>query len=309
VAYEDVPLPGVTVRLVEADALVASVVTDVNGRYTIDGVPGGYYDIEASLEGMTPSSCEVYINGGTTIADPLSLTIAETVNITLACGSPCGGEGEPGCEEYDSNRELESIAARDTRALEELRSRYRTTSSREERSRIGGFLVSILEDDGEYFAPLAAGAETYLSFAEEAAKNFVVTLPSYVEWCHEKGRDPEKQMWELEDDTMVLLSTTDPRVSRLAYRALHIDISWVVAAGVSYAALTCDPTLLQAVDREFASIHSQVGVSSLLELVPCGDPVLNQRIIALDNGSAAQIVPEMSAWRDAELERLRPPAH
>lgn len=308
ILHEDQPLPGVTVRLLELDRVVAEVVSDVDGRYAIVDPPRGYYDLTASLDGMHDVTQEIYVgNDGDTLAEPMSLQIAETGGITFSCGSPCDGEGQPTCEAYERNRELESVAARDERALDELRSRYGATTSRDERARIGAFLVSVLDDDGEYFTPLAASANTLLSLAERAPDGIVMTSPEFIAWCEATGRDREQERWDLNYETGLFLSSTDSRVAHFAHRALRVDDSAMVYMGVAHAGLTCDPALLSAIDGQFDRIEEHVGVSSLAELIPCGDPALNERIFALDDGSAREILPQIIDWRNSELARLGRP--
>lgn len=305
VLYDDSPLPGTTVRLLEGGSSLEETTTDVNGRYRFDVVPGGYYDLEVSLDGLVPAKREVYVNGGLASVEPVSLELEAFETITVSCGSPCDGEGEPTCEEYEINRGLEDSAARDSRVIAQLRERYRLTSSREERARIGGFLVGVLDhDDEEYLAPLATATETLLSLAERSGEELDTGTPEYVAWCESTGRDVGDELWMLEREAFALFGSADSRVVDFAHRALRANEPALLYAAIAYTSLTCDASLLAAFDDDFSALEETLGASGFADLMPCGDPVLNERIVALDPKEVETLLPHVVEARDKELGRL-----
>jgi hypothetical protein len=306
VLHENSPLPGTTVRVLEAGREIATATTDTNGRYSLSGVPRGYYDLVTSMEGMQSVFHEIYVGEGELlVAEPVSLELMILEDpIMTSCGSPCDGEGEPTCEDYERNRELEDSAARDSGAIDQLRERYRRTDSREERARIAGFLVSILDNDDEYFAPLAASTEMLLSFAERSGEHLNIETPEYAAWCDSTGRDRKEELWALEAEAFALFGSPDPRVVWFAHRALRVDEPAIIYGAIAYTGLTCDESLLAAIDEDFEALAEDMGVHSLVELVPCGDTLLNERILALDEEEAALMLPSVIEVRNAELARL-----
>ncbi|MBI2215243.1 MAG: carboxypeptidase regulatory-like domain-containing protein [Acidobacteria bacterium] len=307
VLHENAPLPGTTVRLLERGEVRVQAFTDIDGRFLFDSVPGGYYELEVSLEGMIPVTSDVYVNGGESAVEPVSLEIealAET--ITMGCHSPCGGDGEPTCEEYTTNRDLEAVAARDSHVLEQLRERYRHTSSRAERARIGSFLIGVLDEDDYYFRPLAESTETLLAFAERSDAPLNEQHPDYTAWCHLTGRDRMDELWMLYEDAAALIGSTDLKAVPFAHRALASREWGLRSLALEFAGLTCEPSLLKTITDNFESLAESGGAYSIAQVVPCGDRVLNAKLIDLDREYVERVLPDIIERRDSELARLRP---
>lgn len=302
-------LPGTSVRLLVNNDVVATAVTDKDGAYTIGDVPRGWYDLEASMPGLASAVQVVVVDGEDVTAKPMALEfIVIDEPITIACGSPCDGEGQESCDDYDENRELEAKAARDQGALERLMDRYGKTRSREERARIGGFLVGVLEDDEEYFRPLAKGTEQLLALAERSDDDLREEQPDYVAWCNLTGRDPDKELWLLFDEATAMFHSTDPRAVGYAHRALRVHDLAVRFLGFDLASLTCDASLLHAILEELDSPPEREDLYPFVQLIPCEDQTLNEVIMAADREYVASMLPDIIALRDEELARLRRPA-
>jgi len=306
VYHENTPLPGVTVSVHTADRVVAIGVTDARGLFTLKGAAADYYQLTAEMEGMDSTSQELYVGrAAEVLAAPMSLELKIIDDpITIACGPPCDGEGLPTCEEYEKNRELESKAASDARALAELRDQYGRATTREERARIGGILVALVDDDAEYFTPLAESADLLLSFAEQANGKTIDELPQYRTWCESVGRDPETEQWLLESETGALLGSADPLLVPLAHRALLLRDYSLQFDAMNYTSLTCDPSLLRSVDENLDTISMTTSLGDLAMLVPCADPVLNEKIFLLEDGAARDLLPDAIVLRNDTLKRL-----
>jgi len=301
-------LPGTTIRLLVGNEAVATAVSDKDGAYTIGNVPRGWYDLEAAMPGLIPATQLVVVDGEDITASPMTLEfIVLDEPIIIACGSPCDGEGQETCDDYDENRELESKAARDRIALERLQERYRRSGSREERARIGGFLVSVLDEDQEYFRPLAEGTEQLLAFAEKSEADLQDDQPDYVAWCNLTGRNPEKELWLLWAEASALLHSTDSRAITYAHRALRTHDMGVKILAFDLAGLTCEASLLSAIAREFDSLGEEREIYPFVAVMPCEDRALNERIMAADRERVESVLPEIVERRDSELARLRPP--
>jgi Ca-activated chloride channel family protein len=81
-------LPGVTVQLKAGGQVVATVVTNSDGRFTIENVAPGEYDLVAELSGFKPTVERLRVLDGAGPA-PLSIrmevsSVAETVTVTAA---------------------------------------------------------------------------------------------------------------------------------------------------------------------------------------------------------------------------------
>jgi hypothetical protein len=306
VELENGPLPGATVRLLVGDEEVAHTVTNANGYYAITNAPGGWYDLEASLSGLVSASQVVVIDGNSVPAEPMTLELRVFEEpIVLSCGSPCDGEGLPTCDEYDENRDLESKALLDRSALERLEERYRRTPSREERARIAGFLIGILDEDDEFAEPLLSSAETLISFGEHAEGSLSEDQPDYLAWCNANERDPAHELWLLYSETSALLGSIDSRAIAYAHRALRTHDWGLKGYAFRLAGLTCEPSLLKAVGEELDGGVEECDLYAFFLVMPCGDPSLNERITAIDPDFVNREMPGIIEARTAELSRLR----
>jgi hypothetical protein len=77
-------LPGVSVELLDDDRQVATSVTDAAGRYSIAGVPGAEYTLQATLPGFTTVRLDVALNSTRVIQRDVELSVgsvAETITV------------------------------------------------------------------------------------------------------------------------------------------------------------------------------------------------------------------------------------
>jgi hypothetical protein len=248
----------------------------------------------------------VVIDGNSVPAEPMTLELRVFEEpIVLSCGSPCDGEGLPTCDEYDENRDLESKALLDRSALERLEERYRRTPSREERARIAGFLIGILDEDDEFAEPLLSSAETLISFGEHAEGSLSEDQPDYLAWCNANERDPAHELWLLYSETSALLGSIDSRAIAYAHRALRTHDWGLKGYAFRLAGLTCEPSLLKAVGEELDGGVEECDLYAFFLVIPCGDPSLNERITAIDPDFVNREMAGIIEARTAELSRLR----
>ena len=187
------PLPGSTVTL-QSETWFTEVISDENGRYRIDGVPAGSYELVVKLAGLKTATEQVKVAGPTVIA-PVMLSFDEEQVVTFSCGArncndtlPESKWDDPLCSDQDLNSlYIESLATGDRAALAELQRRYAAADTYSERRRIGAALLGH-GDDGAIWKELLDTANMAIRFVPNDEGEFAEEFNVYAESL---GSDPD----------------------------------------------------------------------------------------------------------------------
>jgi hypothetical protein len=311
IEHEGAPLPGVTVTLLDGHYNVGTVITNVHGRFEFASAGPGRHSVEATLEGFVPIEVAVTLSGADVDIGTQQMVLSSvSETITLSCGTPCDGSGEISCKEYELHRALEDEAlSGDAVAMDYLQRAFDRTQFDDERARLASFLAGALENRHERYVEYFRGdAEAILSWFEREDGKFDPAHPDWIEYCEYHGIDPADEYYRLESSLAFLISSWDPIASSYATRIVRAPVAELMSLAVLYAGLTCDATVLDAIDQNFDSVIDSVE-PSLVSLLSCGHDGLRDKVLGSLHpqrfDEATRVWQQNRDWELARSRRLQ----
>lgn len=220
VKSDQLPLPGATVTLQTNPPMTR--VTNVDGKYAIEGVPAGVYELTVALEGFDTAKGTVTVAGGKTAVPDTDLkmsTVSET--LTLSCEfrlcsdePPATRYDQPHCTDYEFDASLiDRVRSGDPSAIALARKRFESASTFYLKHALAAALLGT-DRDAEFWKELVTHAEIALRFPPNGK-----LTPEYEQWAAARGFDAVKhQRIAL---TALLHLSHDARSRTLLHRALN----------------------------------------------------------------------------------------
>ncbi|HUR82697.1 MAG TPA: carboxypeptidase-like regulatory domain-containing protein [Thermoanaerobaculia bacterium] len=256
VVLDDAPLPGCTVHLG-----AQSVVTDIDGRYAIFGVPDGKQTVELDLPGLKADPITITVAGRDLDlgARPMK-SVATDCSMTIKfCREqpPRSIWDHPICSEADGVTAL--LQAKD---YESLRASYLVTESIPERIRVAGALLGHISGDAAMWQEL----EGYARAAVRHPRTDSELAPAFITWSEKRGADPWLA-WNAVNSALLAIAE-DPRSRALLVEALATSDEDLVATAVYGLAAQHDDAALPAIERAIRRFEDR---GMFTEMLRAGD--------------------------------------
>jgi len=178
-------------------------------------------EIHFQLDGFGTEQQRVLAREESVAAPSQEITDASAVEIVFTCGSPCTDDPpasafeRPLCSDYDLHDSLiDSMRNGDPSAAPFLQRRRADAISLDERNRLSGALLRRIPDDAALWNELAAHADIAVRFAGSGDE----PSPEYLQWCTERGLDPNEHWWMAQG--ALAIAAEDARSRPLLLRAL-----------------------------------------------------------------------------------------
>jgi Carboxypeptidase regulatory-like domain len=253
ISASDSRLPGCVVT-VRSAKMTRSAVSDVEGRYRLENIPEGEYEISFELENFETARQRLLVRSETVRVPPEELRYTGD-QVTYACGGPCYDTppedryGLPLCSEYLLNESFIELARRgDASAIAMLEKRAAAAETDRERYRLFIALLGRSKRDAELWREVHAVAEVAVRFPDPKAGE-------YLQWCAERGVDPE-EYWQLSSDVL-WAAAEEPRARDLLLRSLETKNESLVSNTIELFSKRRDLSALPAIDKALARLGDE----------------------------------------------------
>ncbi len=230
VVMDDLPLPGVTVRLG-----AQSTVTDANGRYAFFDVGDGKHVVEPELVGLGGEPRTITVAGrdvdtGALVMTPVATNCAMTIKF---CSDT------PPAVRWDEAQCID----RDSEDIAELRARFVSTIAVDERIADAGALLMRGDGSAAVWNELATWAAMALRFAGHGRTMNM----RFVAWAREQGAEPRVAQRALQ--SAFFFVAQDPRGRSLALQALRTKDDDLVFSAIHGLVKQRDDAALPIIER------------------------------------------------------------
>ncbi len=255
----DAPLPGCTITL-QSESLKREAVTDAGGRYLVENVPPGEYELRFELSGLETEQRTVRLYEGDNVENAeLPVQVIDCgLTIVHCLEEPPGTMFDaPLCADFNLDQTaLEGIARGDRSAIALTQRRFETANTYVQKHKLAAALLRRVPDDTRYWNELY-----------EHARKLVVAAPD---------REQQDDYWTSVDALRAIQA--DVRSRPLMLQALARTDYAIVVECITGLVQQRDPSALPAIERAIARFDDE------------GDRVLLAQVLSPWNSPAADRV-------------------
>jgi hypothetical protein len=244
VTTDHFPLPGAVVTLQMNPPRTR--VTNVDGRYAIEGVPAGVYELTITLEGFDTAKGTITVAGGKTAVENAELIASPaplSCDVSLCSDEPPATRyDQPQCADHELDALLiERIRSGDPSAIALARTRFENAFTFQQKHTLAGALLGTGRDS-DFWKELVTHAEIALRLPPDTE-----LATEYEQWAAAQGLHPQQH----QRIALAALShlSGDARSRTLLHRALNsgnVDVAEVAIQGF---ARQHDLSALPAIER------------------------------------------------------------